>query len=49
MHRKLTKVSNLTVKLRGNLSNRRSHRELDSLLFAINDYIGLKEQVNKNN
>lgn len=37
----------LTVQLRGNLSNRRSKRELDALLFAIEDYIGLKEQVDK--
>ncbi|MDM5246122.1 helix-turn-helix transcriptional regulator [Lysinibacillus sp. G4S2] len=35
----------LTVNLRGKLTNRRSRRELDSLLFAIEDYIGLKEQV----
>lgn len=35
----------LTVNLLGELSNRRSKRELDSLLFAINDYLGLKEQV----
>lgn len=35
----------LTVYLRGSTSNRRSKRELDSLLFAIEDYVGLKEQV----
>ncbi len=35
----------LTVNLRGELTNRRSRRELDSLLFAIEDYIGLKKQV----
>ncbi|MDP1395147.1 MULTISPECIES: XRE family transcriptional regulator [Bacilli] len=35
----------LTVKLLGSISNRRSKRELDSLLFAINDYLGLKEQT----
>lgn len=35
----------LTVNLHGELSNRRSKRELDSLLFAINDYLGLKEQI----
>ncbi|MFJ7982188.1 helix-turn-helix domain-containing protein [Lysinibacillus xylanilyticus] len=35
----------LTVNLRGELANRRSRRELDSLLFAIEDYIGLKAQV----
>ncbi|UJF33928.1 helix-turn-helix domain-containing protein [Paenibacillus hexagrammi] len=35
----------LTVHLRGSISNRRSKRELDSLLFAIEDYIGLKDQV----
>ncbi|ACA42249.1 hypothetical protein KQ41_06875 [Lysinibacillus fusiformis] len=39
------KKDQLTVNLRGELSNRRSKRELDSLLFAINDYLGLKEQV----
>lgn len=37
----------MTVQLRGTLSNRRSKRELDSLLFAIEDYIGLKKQVNE--
>lgn len=36
----------LTVYLRGTTSNRRSKRELDSLLFAIEDYVGLKDQVN---
>ncbi|WEA41697.1 helix-turn-helix domain-containing protein (plasmid) [Lysinibacillus sp. fkY74-1] len=41
----IVKKDTLTVNLRGELTNRRSHRELDSLLFAINDYIGLKEQV----
>lgn len=35
----------LTIHLRGTTSNRRSKRELDSLLFAIEDYVGLKEQV----
>lgn len=35
----------LTVTLLGELSNRRSKRELDSLLFAIKDYLGLKEQM----
>ncbi|WP_338754935.1 helix-turn-helix transcriptional regulator [Bacillus sp. FJAT-52991] len=35
----------LTYQLRGKLSNRRSKRELDTLLFAIEDYVGLKEQV----
>ncbi|WP_342503751.1 helix-turn-helix transcriptional regulator [Lysinibacillus sp. FSL L8-0126] len=35
----------LSVNLLGELSNRRSKRELDSLLFAINDYLGLKAQV----
>jgi len=35
----------LTVNLLGELSNRHSKRELDYLLFAINDYLGLKEQV----
>jgi transcriptional regulator with XRE-family HTH domain len=37
----------LTVHLRGSISNRRSKRELDSLLFAIEDYIGLKNQVDR--
>lgn len=37
----------LTIQLRGITSNRRSKRELDSLLFAIKDYIGLKDQVIK--
>lgn len=34
-----------TVKIRGAITNPRSKRELDSLLFAIDDYVGLKEQV----
>lgn len=42
-----TKNGNLTVLVRGNLSTRRSRRELDSLLFAIKDYIGLREQLNQ--
>lgn len=33
----------LTVHLRGTFSNRRSKRELDSLLFAIEDYVGLND------
>ncbi|UXJ69487.1 helix-turn-helix domain-containing protein [Lysinibacillus fusiformis] len=39
------KEGRLTVSLLGELSNRHSKRELDSLLFAINDYLALKEQV----
>ncbi|MFA1738976.1 MULTISPECIES: helix-turn-helix domain-containing protein [Lysinibacillus] len=39
------KKDKFTVNLIGELSNRRSRREFDSLLFAINDYIGLKEQM----
>lgn len=35
----------LSVRLNGKLSNRHSKRELDNLLFAINDYIGLKDQL----
>ena len=35
----------LNIRLNGKLSNRRSKREVDNLLFAINDYIGLKEQL----
>ncbi|WP_257216174.1 helix-turn-helix domain-containing protein [Lysinibacillus sphaericus] len=45
MQPEVVKKDKLTVNLRGELTNRRSRRELDSLLFAINDYIGLKEQV----
>lgn len=36
----------LTVHLRGAISSRRSKRELDSLIFAIEDYVGLNDQVN---
>ncbi|MCR8852867.1 XRE family transcriptional regulator [Lysinibacillus fusiformis] len=45
------KKENLTVNLFGELTNRRSRRELDSLLFTIKDYINLKEQMTylKNN
>lgn len=35
----------INIRLNGKLSNRRSKRELDNLLFAINDYVGLKEQL----
>ncbi|TFD94552.1 XRE family transcriptional regulator [Jeotgalibacillus sp. R-1-5s-1] len=38
---------NLSVNLRGSTSNRRSKRDLEHLLFAIEDYIGLAEQVRK--
>lgn len=37
--------SHLTVQIRGNSFNRCSKRELDVLLFAIEDYVGLREQV----
>lgn len=37
----------INIRLNGKLSNRRSKRELDNLLFAINDYVGLKEQLNQ--
>lgn len=37
----------LIVRLNGSPSNRCSKRELDNLLFAINDYIGLKDQLNQ--
>jgi len=36
------KEERLLVQLRGGLSNRRSKSELNALLFAIEDYIGLK-------
>lgn len=39
---KVIKQDKLTVNIRGELTNCRSKRELDSLLFAINDYILLK-------
>ena len=35
----------VNIRLNGELSNRRSKREFDSLLFAIHDYVGLKEQL----
>jgi len=35
----------LSVRINGELSNRYSKRYLDNLLFAINDYIGLKDQL----
>lgn len=35
----------LTYKLRGKTSSRVSKRELEALLFAIEDYVALKEQV----
>ncbi|MGO4546776.1 helix-turn-helix domain-containing protein [Paenibacillus sp. 2TAB23] len=35
----------LTYQLRGSTSNRHSKIEFDSLLFAIEDYVGLKEQL----
>lgn len=41
----VVKDEKTTVKIRGAITNPRSKRELDSLLFAIDDYVGLKEQV----
>lgn len=41
----MRKEGKLNINLNGSLSDRRSKRELDSLLFTINDYIGLKEQL----
>lgn len=35
----------INIRMNGELSNRRSKREFDSLLFAIHDYVGLKEQI----
>jgi len=35
----------LSIRLKGRLSNRYSKRELDNLLFAIDDYVGLKDQL----
>lgn len=37
----------LTVQLRGRTSTRKSKRELESLLFAIEDYVGLQEQLGR--
>lgn len=35
----------LSIRINGKLSNRYSKREVDNLLFAINDYIGLNDQL----
>lgn len=35
----------VTVHLRGTLSNRRSKRELENVIFAVEDYLGLQEQM----
>lgn len=43
----MRKEGKLNINLNGSLSDRRSKRELDSLLFAINDYIDLREQPKK--
>lgn len=43
----MRKAGKLSIHLNGRLTNRRSKRELDSLLFAVNDYIGLKDQLNQ--
>lgn len=34
----------LTIQLRGNTTNRRSKQEVEALLFAIEDYVGLKRR-----
>ncbi|PRO66450.1 helix-turn-helix domain-containing protein [Alkalicoccus urumqiensis] len=34
----------LHVQLRGELTNRRSRRELDNVIFAVEDYLNIKEQ-----
>jgi len=38
-------LSKVNVRLIGSLSSRRSKRVLDSLLFAINDYVGLRNHL----
>lgn len=38
-------LNRVDVKINGRLSNRPSYRELESLLFAINYYVGIKEQM----
>lgn len=35
----------VNIRLNGELSNRYSKREFDNLLFAVNDYVGLKNQI----
>lgn len=35
----------MKVKIRGSLTNRRSKSMLSDLLWTIQDYVGLKEQV----
>lgn len=35
----------VNIRLNGELFNRRSKREFDSLLFDIHDYVGLKSQI----
>lgn len=39
------KEERMTVELRGTLSNRRSKMELERLKFAIEDYVGLKDDL----
>lgn len=39
-----SKSEDLTVQLRGQTSNRRSKQDLKSMMFAIEDYIGLKSR-----
>ncbi len=41
----MIKENKLSIRLNGSLSNRRAKREVDNLIFAINDYIGLKDQL----
>lgn len=35
----------VNIRLNGELSNRYSKREFDNLLFAVHDYVGLKNQL----
>jgi len=41
----MKKYNEINIRLNGELTNRHSKREFDSLIFAIHDYIGLKNQV----
>ncbi len=41
----MIKYNKINIRLNGELTNRRSKREFDSLIFAIHDYIGLKNQL----
>lgn len=44
----MRKEGKLSIHLNGKLTNRHTKRELEYLLFAIEDYVGLKEQLNTN-